>query len=48
MLGRWTWSMAVSRRWTRSHSSLSELPLELTDELVLLLDNKVLGPDILQ
>ena len=35
-------------RWTRSPPSLPELPLKLTDELVLLLDNKVLGPDILQ
>ena len=40
--------MATSGRMARSPSPLPELQLELTDELVLLLDNKVLGPDILQ
>ena len=40
--------MATFRRRTRSPSPLPELLLELTDELILLLDNKVLGPDIVQ
>ena len=43
---RWTRSMTASGRWTRSPLSLLELSLELMDELVLLLDNKVLGLDI--
>ena len=36
--GRWTWNLP----------SLPELLLKLMDELVLFLDNKVLGPDIRQ
>ena len=39
-------SLAVLGRWTRSSPPLSELPLKLTDDIVLLLDNKVLGLDI--
>ena len=46
--GRWTRSFAASGRRAGSPSFLSELQLKLTDELVLLLDNKVLGPDICQ
>ena len=40
--------MAVSGRWTWSPSPLPELLLELTDELILLLDDKVLSPEIVQ
>lgn len=36
----------ASGRSDRSLVFLSELPLELTDQLFLLLDNKVLGPNI--
>ena len=46
VLGWRTRSMAASGGWTRSLPSIPELPLNLTDELVLLLDDKVLGPDI--
>ena len=38
--------MAASGRWAWSLLLLPELLSKLTDELVLLLDNKVLGSDI--
>ena len=40
--------MNASGRCTRSLRPLSELLLELPDKLILLLDNEVLGPDIVQ
>ena len=40
--------MATSGRRTLSPSPLPELLLELSDELFLLLDDEVLGPDIVQ
>ena len=46
--GRRTRSLASSGRWTRSPPSLPELLSKLTDGFVLFLDNKVLGPDMLQ
>ena len=45
---RWTRSLALSGRRTQSPPSLPKLLSKLTDELILFLDNKVLGPDILQ
>ena len=48
LLGWWTRSMTASGRRTQSPCPLPELLLELSDELVLLLDNEVLGPDIAQ
>ena len=48
LLGLWTRSTVASGRWTWSPSPLSELLLELTDELILLLDDKVLSPEIVQ
>ncbi|XXG89013.1 hypothetical protein AAC387_Pa12g1117 [Persea americana] len=40
--------MAAFGRRTRSPSPLLKLRLKLSNEFVLLLDNKVLGPDIVQ
>ena len=48
MLGWRTRSMAASGRRTRSPPPLPELLLKLSDELFLLLDNEILGPDIVQ
>ena len=39
--------MAAHRRWTRSPPPLLELLLEPSDELVLLLDEAVLSPNII-
>ena len=48
MPGWWTRNVVASGRWTWSPPSIPELPLKLTDELILFLDNKVLGPNICQ
>ena len=48
VLGWLTRSIAAHERWTRSPSPIPELLVELSNELFLLLDDAVPGPDIVQ